>query len=1175
MRPKRFVKSFTIYFPIIMNQNSSKRIQKISESSNDPREAYLRMRRSINTVSGYIRKVIARNMYSRLGRLGVGTTEVEATAQRVVGRDRPRSRGEVVRILKKRANNIQRQINKIRFEVFKHRAIVKQSIGSEQFREYNKIEKSTKNCVWKFENKRVNRKIDFLVKKREKQQNKRCTEKQNEHRKYYKVTDSELDKVKEEVVGEQFVVYGNVILNESEKKCLSLGPKFMITPELNEEDYEVEVEVEAVKTRMELHKQRELKEVDESREENEKRDKESRNIFNEQKGELQMSKMRVTDAKYNIRSYPPREAGTRDELKLQVRHDECMYEFNQVKKELCNKKGRLKNTSSNITIEEQNGMKSLKKRMKEGEIIITTTDKSGKYAVMETDLYRQAAKVHIKDKMIDQKNVNETEVLLNRHSQQIIKALQMGTVHGRNGQVDRIKQAFTSVNAKPGPIYFLIKDHKKLKEGEKVPPTRPVCSAKGGPGSRLSNLISTILNKVADAANSETECMSTEEAMSNILKTNREIEKRAETDNEFREKAGTIEVISMDVKALYPSLKAEEVEPIVYGSILELQVQGKLEFVDVDYHEVGKYLAIVCNQEELKEKKLLTAVPVRNTNLETRGRKPGPAYWESETTEIKKDGVTTKVQKWTHPKSISEHQEKRMIALMLTKAAITSMRNHMYSFDNRVYKQEDGGPIGDELSQAIARIVMQWWDKEFLDKCHSLGVEIPMYLRYVDDANIAVIPPQHEMKYVENRLVEKQRENREPPDELIRDQRDKSVAELLREIGNSIVPMLQFEEDYQSNHSDCKLPILDLKVWTEARGNNDIRVIRHEFYRKPMANQATLKGNTAYPTSQIRAIMVEEVMRRLRNCDPQTEWEKRGSHLTKFAAEMRSSGHKERFRQTVFEKAINKYTKELSNHREGTKDMYRSREVRQKEMNERGGKNTRDSWYKKGQNGQHATSVMKIPYTQGSILKKRIQKKLTKMTPPENTRMRVIEGGGNKLKNHLVRPDPFVSETCSKEDCETKDCKGKKCFQGHVNYKIECLTCLQQNEDTPETHPNLQPPHQEDAKKQKYIYYGETARGTHVRFKQHKAAYRARNGFMWDHDKEIHEGKGESEYEICAEKRDCDPLRRVLRESIRITKARKLEEEETRDEEGRVTKVMNRKGEFFGVKIVRVNFEQE
>ena len=50
--------------------------------------------------------------------------------------------------------------------------------------------------------------------------------------------------------------------------------------------YEVEVEIEAVKTRMELHKQKEIKETEESREENEKRDRDSRKVFDEECGKL-------------------------------------------------------------------------------------------------------------------------------------------------------------------------------------------------------------------------------------------------------------------------------------------------------------------------------------------------------------------------------------------------------------------------------------------------------------------------------------------------------------------------------------------------------------------------------------------------------------------------------------------------------------------------------------------------------------------------------------------------------------------------------------------------------------------------------------------------------------------------------------------------------------------------
>ena len=47
-----------------------------------------------------------------------------------------------------------------------------------------------------------------------------------------------------------------------------------------------------------------------------------------------------------------------------------------------------------------------------------------------------------------------------------------------------------------------------------------------------------------------------------------------------------------------------------------------------------------------------------------------------------------------------------MIALMLQKAVEVVMGNHTYRFDGKFYKQKDGGPIGDEMSQVVARITM-------------------------------------------------------------------------------------------------------------------------------------------------------------------------------------------------------------------------------------------------------------------------------------------------------------------------------------------------------------------------------------------------------------------------------------------------------------------------------------
>ena len=75
------------------------------------------------------------------------------------------------------------------------------------------------------------------------------------------------------------------------------------------------------------------------------------------------------------------------------------------------------------------------------------------------------------------------------------------------------------------------------------------------------------------------------------------------------------------------------------------------------------------------------------------------------------------------------------------------------------------------------------------------------------------------------------------------------------------------------------------------------------------------------------------------------------------------------------ERAITKYKKELIEHNSGRKDIYRNREEREKEHRIKGGKNTKDSWFRKKKS--ETTSILRIPYT-GGTLKNKIETTLKK-----------------------------------------------------------------------------------------------------------------------------------------------------------------------------------------------------
>ena len=77
----------------------------------------------------------------------------------------------------------------------------------------------------------------------------------------------------------------------------------------------------------------------------------------------------------------------------------------------------------------------------------------------------------------------------------------------------------------------------------------------------------------------------------------------------------------------------------------------------------------------------------------------------------------------------------------------------MYQLDGKVHLQSEGGPIGLELSGALARVIMLIWDRELLQKLNRAAADttwdLYTYLRYVDDGNcVAEEAPLHYGKVV-------------------------------------------------------------------------------------------------------------------------------------------------------------------------------------------------------------------------------------------------------------------------------------------------------------------------------------------------------------------------------------------------------------------------------------------
>merc|ERR1711888_447249 len=148
----------------------------------------------------------------------------------------------------------------------------------------------------------------------------------------------------------------------------------------------------------------------------------------------------------------------------------------------------------NLTPSQGRGLRKLKKRVKEGELLICETDKSGRFAVVRMETYIAAGRVHTnKDKRVDLEFVKKNQRILNGHTSSFLKIFKVGEdwQHERRHRETKLNQSLGVA-----PLYLLFKDHKVWDRTSGPPPTRPVGSATSGMNMHFSELVSHILEPV-------------------------------------------------------------------------------------------------------------------------------------------------------------------------------------------------------------------------------------------------------------------------------------------------------------------------------------------------------------------------------------------------------------------------------------------------------------------------------------------------------------------------------------------------------------------------------------------------------------------------------------------------------------------------------------------------------
>ena len=748
--------------------------------------------------------------------------------------------------------------------------------------------------------------------------------------------------------------YGGVELTANEDAALSLPPKFAVFKRIDPLVTKAQIEKSFAKMRWKLEI------VSDEEDENDK-------FYSTDENNFDLSRMRATDLPYNKTVKMPPYADEETEVKL-----------NYAKSELCrlaDKYSQEKN-ENNINIDVRKGLSSLTSMINDNRIICYPTDKSGRMSVDTLENYEMSIQPHLSTQEASEGEYLKTEKVLNAHMTAWCNIMQSS---------DRVRNNFISVNNKVPPIYGLRKDHKIHDDPIEGPPTRPVCGANVSSSRRISNFLSMILKPFLNA--STTSCESTKDLLSQVSLAN------------CRKNLDKAIIGSMDVKALYPSINVD----FAVERCLEIIKESDTEFNNIDTDELGLFIALTSTKEN--------PVPTAVQNLcPTREKSQGKPTLTG-TVLGKSYGSRWSGWRKCDKQPFSTQQIHEMVTFALGTTLRTVLKNHIYTFNNKCYKQLEGGAIGVAIAGDVAVLFMSWWDKELLQRLSQEHVMTHLYSRYVDDINILV------------------------DSEMVCEGADRTTMERIQIIANEIHPSIQVTIDYPSIHENKRLPVLDLEMWMEEvateTGGTTMQVL-HSHHMKAIASKHVVNSKSALSRNTKNNILVSELVRIQRNISLHCSTMERRKHIQHFLDRMQFSGYSGRERITIYNRAKIRFNKMVEEDRCGTCPLYRSKNWN-KTAREKTKREKRNSWFK-GKNNQYKTTMF-VDATPNSILANSFQRVLNTAKIP----IKVVENAGTSIRRLLSKSNPFRPNSCSDNNCtvccraDNTDCKTRDCL-----YELKC-----------------------------------------------------------------------------------------------------------------------------------------
>ena len=199
------------------------------------------------------------------------------------------------------------------------------------------------------------------------------------------------------------------------------------------------------------------------------------------------------------------------------------------------------------------------------------------------------------------------------------------------------------------------------------------------------------------------------------------------------------------------------------------------------------------------------------------------------------------------------------------------LKNHIFRFNNKIYKQTRGGAIGVGVAGDVGNFFMIWWDRKLNQMLQQNGIEVQLYSRYVDDIDIVA-------KAVKSNSGEP---------------KDRATMRKIQDIANGLHESIKITINFPSNHTNNRMPVLDTEQWIDpVKCRNTTRCqILHSHYMKPIASKHVINKNSALLQETKMKILVADLVRIMLNVSPLCSNTERTEHIQHFINRLQFLGY--------------------------------------------------------------------------------------------------------------------------------------------------------------------------------------------------------------------------------------------------------------------------------------------